>query len=295
MSEIATVGERGDLAISPQQTDWTPAQSAALVHIGVDKASEGDLKVFFHVCQRTGLDPFVKQIYMIGRESSERQPDGSWQKVVKQTIQTGIDGFRLIGRRAADRAGHSVSVGAAQWMHKSGEWRDVWTKDWGTPLAARVTITRDGETFTATANYDEYVQTKRDGSPTQMWAQRGAGQLAKCAEALAWRMSSPHDMSGIYADEEMGQVDNAPARVKSGGLASVLTTANETAQPAALDTTSDLAKAMFAAMNEAGVTDREQRLDLCRSIIGRPIESSSEMTEDDARAVLDFLSVEAQS
>lgn len=189
------------LAISDEQTAFTSQQVTMLRHIGLEKAGEADLSVFFHQCKRTGLDPFARQIYMIERWSK----DGA-----KFTIQTGIDGFRLIGRRAATGAGESISVAAPQWAHRDGSWRDLWDASWGTPIAARVTIERNGQPFTAVAMFDEYKQTKRDGGLTQMWAQRPAGQIAKCAEALAWRMGFPQDLSGIYSDDEMGQADNRP-------------------------------------------------------------------------------------
>ena len=213
-TELATYDHTGSgLVLSAEQDAWNQKQLAALTHIGVENASEGDLAVFMHVCQRSGLDPFARQIYMIGRKGSELV-DGEWRDVVKQTIQTGIDGFRLIGRRAADRAKHSLSVGAVEWAHEDGSWRPVWRKVWGYPVAARVTIMRDGEPFTATALFDEYAQTKRNGDLTAMWAQRPAGQLGKCAEALAWRQAFPQDLSGIYTDDEMGQADNAHDRVR---------------------------------------------------------------------------------
>ena len=58
--------------------------------------------------------------------------------------------------------------------------------------------------------------------------------------------------------------------------------------PKPLDVRGKLAKAMFAALNEAGVPDNE-RLTLTSKVIGREITSSKEMTEDDARKVLNHL------
>ena len=84
------------LAIRPGQVMWTDKQRAALAVLGIKDASNADRAVFMHYCQRTGLDPFSRQIYMIGR--SEKQPDGTWRK--KWTIQTGIDGFRVNRARA---------------------------------------------------------------------------------------------------------------------------------------------------------------------------------------------------
>jgi hypothetical protein len=48
-------------------------------------------------------------------------------------------------------------------------------------------------------------------------------------------------------------------------------------------------------MNEAGISDRQDRLDYVTSVVGRRVESSSEMTEDDARQVLDALAALADS
>lgn len=52
-----------------------------------------------------------------------------------------------------------------------------------------------------------------------------------------------------------------------------------------LDTKGPLAKAMFAALNKAGIPE-EERLEQTGLIIGRAITSSKEMTPDDARTVL---------
>lgn len=190
------------LTLASDQDWWSDKQLAALRQLGVDRASNGDLAVFMHVAQRTGLDPFARQIYLIERQG-------------KQTIQTGIDGFRLVARRAVDRAGESLSIGASEWCGEDGAWRDVWLSS-DPPAAARVVVRRAGQEFPGTALYREYVQTKRDGALTAMWAARPAGQLAKCAEALALRKAFPLDLAGIYSDDEMGQADSRRERKPSG-------------------------------------------------------------------------------
>lgn len=289
------------LALSADQDYWNDKQLAALRHMGVENAHGGDLAVFHHVCQRTGLDPFARQIHMIGR-NSKNQRTNEWE--TKYTIQTGIDGFRLIGRRAADRAHETISVEAPQWAHEDGSWRDVWMPKWGLPIAARVLLRRNGEPFTAVALFDEYKQTKRDGGLTSMWAQRPAGQLAKCAEALAWRMAFPQDLSGIYADEEMGQADRperheVPAVGGSAAdrMGAVLGTVvppdepdSEPVDESAPDSvTSSQIKKLGASMRDAGLTDRSAALAYVAKIIGREVGSRNELTKDEASRVIDAL------
>lgn len=196
------------LTITDEQDGWNNAQMAALQQLGVQGASNADLAVFLHQCQRTGLDPFSKQIYMINRRSKE---NGAW--TVKQTIQVGIDGFRLIARRAADRLHETFSEPETLWCGEDGIWRDVWTAP-TPPAAAKVTIRRGEGTFTGVALYKEYVGTRYDKAagqqvPNSMWQTKPVTMIAKCAEALALRKAFPQDLSGLYTPDEMQQADNA--------------------------------------------------------------------------------------
>ena len=186
------------LAINDQQTFWNDNQRAALHQLGVDQASDADLGVFFHQCQRTGLDPFARQIYMISRKDRGQ---------IKYTIQTGIDGFRLIARRATDASRGTLGYDDTLWCDQNGQWTDVWLRR-EPPAAAKVTVIRNGERFPAVALFTEYAGYKYDGGLTKMWADKGALMLAKCAEALALRKAFPQDLSGLYTSDEMQQADN---------------------------------------------------------------------------------------
>lgn len=185
------------LAIQPGQASFTQTQVAALRQLGLDKAGDADLAVFFHTCVRTGLDPFRKQIYMIGRWDSRAQRE-------RYTIQTGIDGYRVIANRTG------VYVGSDEtWVNNSA----------GRPISATVTVRKLVAgvpfDFAATAHWDEYVQTTKDGKPAGLWAKMPHRMLAKCAEALALRKAFPEDLAGIYTDEEMSQADRAPVAASS--------------------------------------------------------------------------------
>ena len=156
-------------------------------------ASDDELKLFVMQAQRMQLDPFAKQIHMVKRRAKEGD---RW--VDRMAIQVGIDGYRLVADRTEryapgreptftyDDKGRVFSATAYVKKFVRGEWHEV----------------------AATAHYDEYAQTKADGSPTQMWANKPHIMLAKCAESLALRRAFPAELSGVYTDEEMGQADN---------------------------------------------------------------------------------------
>jgi len=202
------IAARSELAIEPTQTRWSTQQVAALKQLGVDGAVEGDLSVFFHVCNRTGLDPFARQIYMIGRNSQNPRTK-QWE--TKYTIQTGIDGFRLIARRASDRARTTLGYEDTVWCGDDGKWADVWLSP-KPPRAAKLAVIRDGQRYPAVALMSEYIGTDKQGNPTHMWQTKGALMLAKCAEALALRRAFPQDLSGLYTADEMQQSNNVPQR-----------------------------------------------------------------------------------
>ena len=180
------------LAIHDDQAFWTDQQLAALRQLGVDANSQGDLAVFFHQAQRSGLDPFKREIYMITRKG-------------KPTIQTGIDGFYKIADRVSRKTGGTWGISETLWCGQDGQWADVWLQA-GPPAAAKVTLERNGARFTVVALTSEYQ------AQGPMWQKMPARMIAKCAEALAIRKAFPEDLSGLYTSEEMAQADSpAPA------------------------------------------------------------------------------------
>lgn len=213
---------RSALPTTSNREDWTEEEAAAIEAAGLvftypDYHERRGEKVlapraivakFLHTCERTGLDPLARQIYCIPRLG---------RGGIEWGIQTAIDGFRVVAERSRKYAGQD----AAEWLCADGSWVDGWVRELhgerneqgqlipGThPLAARVRVYRHDwnpdKPAVGFASWDEYVQLKTNGDVTAMWASRGVGQLAKCAEALALRKGFPQDLSGIYTDDEMG-------------------------------------------------------------------------------------------
>jgi phage recombination protein Bet len=145
-------------------------------------ASDDELQLFIHACNHTQLDPFMRQIYAVKRNNI-------------MTIQTGIDGYRLI----AERTGRYMPGKESTFIY--GEKGELFS---ATAYVKKMDSKGDWHEIAATAHFIEY------NARNQMWAKMPCCMLSKCAEALCLRKSFPADLSGLYTKEEMEQADEEP-------------------------------------------------------------------------------------
>lgn len=164
---------------SIQKIDFSQEQIDLVRKQVAPQANDNELKLFLYQCQRTGLDPLVRQIYCIHRGG-------------KMTIQTSIDGFRVVAERSGVYAGQD---------------EPVFTEENGKIISCKVTVYKfsaNGTRYPAAvgvAYWDEYAQ------QSPMWTKMRHTMISKCAEALALRKAFPQDLSGLYTTEEMNQAD----------------------------------------------------------------------------------------
>lgn len=188
--------------INKPELSFTPEQTQLIKNVMAVGATDDELKLFLYQAKRTGLDPLNRQIYFIQRRVWDKEKK-AWS--TKPTIQTSIDGFRVIAERSGNYAGQSAPE------FEEGE---------KYPKKCTIKVYRfspNGDRYEASvgvAYWDEYVQMideYSNGHKTgnrivgSMWSKMPHTMIAKVAEALALRKAFPQDLSGLYAGEEMEQ------------------------------------------------------------------------------------------
>src|SRR5690606_25166330 len=148
--------------------------------------------------KRAGIDPLLKQIYAVfrnTRDGYDAKGNAKWRK--QMVIQMGIDGFRAIASKQGD-----YMPGDEEFAYDSN----------GMLVSATVYVYKllpNGQPhkFSKTAYWEEYVQLQENKNtgkrePTQFWKQYPRVMLAKCAEAAALRKGWPHVFGKIYEPGE---------------------------------------------------------------------------------------------
>jgi len=164
---------------------FNPDQASLIKNYLCKGINDEELKLFHAVCKKTGLDPFMKQIYAVKRKGKDGE---------QMTIQTSIDGYRLI----AERTGRYCPGRESTYTYEDGK------VVCATSYVKKQTADGTWHEVAASAYYSEYAPAYTNN----FWSSKPHIMLAKCAESLALRKAFPNELSGLYSDDEMQQASN---------------------------------------------------------------------------------------
>lgn len=214
----------GTTAVSPWQSmDWTPERKALLQkQLCPPTATALEFEYYFDWCRQTGLNPFVKQCYLIERWDTVSNTKRHEPMVAEAGFAARADalpdfrGMKSGVVYAGDIFGIDEEAGKV--VH---EW-DLATraKAGNKVLGAWAQGFRDGRVCEITwLTLETRIQMKKataqgPAAPTIFWARDSPGQIRKCARADQYRRLYPNIFAGWYepaeAREEEMEVNPAP-------------------------------------------------------------------------------------
>lgn len=179
--------EHGEVKLSPEIV------KKYLVSGKADKVTDQELVMFIQLCKYQGLNPFLREAYLIKFGDTPA------------TFVTGKDTFVKRAAKCELCAGYEAGViaqkkdGSIEQRKGSlllngetlvGGWAKVFRKDWQVPLEITVSI-------------DEYKRVNAEGKTTKNWNDMPATMIRKVALVQALREAMPEKFTGLYSPEEM--------------------------------------------------------------------------------------------
>nr|DAP05139.1 MAG TPA: RecT protein [Caudoviricetes sp.] len=164
---------------------------------GNGAVTDQEVNYFVHLCRGQGLNPFLKEIYLIKfgqqpatfvvskeaflkRAEANSQYDGAESGIIVMNGNGEI----------IERKGGFFLKGSEQVV---GGWAKVYRKDRKYPSDVQVT-------------FEEYAGRTKDGNLNSNWANRPATMIKKVALVQALREAFPNDLNNLYTEEEQGDI-----------------------------------------------------------------------------------------
>lgn len=166
-----------------------------LVSGDADKVTDQEVLLFAKLCQYQGLNPFLREAYLVKYGNSPAQTITSKSALEKRAARCkGFRGFEagIIIRRPDGTIEQRPGTFYAEDEQLVGGWAKVYVDGYVVPVEA-------------TASLREYSTGKA------LWQSKPATMIRKVAKVCALREAFPDDMQGMYAAEELDDAPEPPA------------------------------------------------------------------------------------
>lgn len=191
---------------------------------GPQGCSDLELEFFFAFCERTGLDPMLKQAYLVARSARVKVTRNG------QTFEEWVEKFEPLASEqgmAAKADGLPDFRGMLDGCVYKG---DVFELDnvaqtvihktnpltRGALIGAWAHVQREGRKVPISYfTFAEKAQYTKEGKLTKFWNQGGPSQLLKCCRAEQWRQGWPNIFGGQFVPEEMREEIDVTERAEA--------------------------------------------------------------------------------
>jgi len=179
--------DQGEVKLSPDIV------KRYLVNGDADKVTDQEVMMFIKLCQYQGLNPFLREAYLIKYGNAPA------------TMVTGKDTFVKRAAKSDKCAGYEAGIivqkqdGSIEQRKGSlvlpnetlvGGWARVYRKDWKVPMEITVSL-------------QEYQRYNNKGELMRNWKEMPATMIRKVALVQALREAIPEEFGGLYSPEEM--------------------------------------------------------------------------------------------
>lgn len=172
---------------------------------GNGDVSDDEIVYFINLCKSQGLNPFIKDCYLIKYGISPAQMVVSKDVFLKRAERNsefdGLDaGIIVINNESGELTYRKGAFYLKDREEVVGGWADVFRKNISHPTHIEVSV-------------EEYVGKTKDGKLNSQWSTKMATMIRKVAITQALRETFPNDFQKMYAAEEMNvdvKLDEAP-------------------------------------------------------------------------------------
>lgn len=173
-----------------------------LVSGNKDSVTLQEVVMFMNLCKYSGLNPWAREAYIIkyGSEPATMVvgQQGYQRRAESNPSYDGIEaGIVTLNSEGAI----TYRTGTLKLPNEEivGGWAEVYRKDRSHSTRMEV-------------SFDEYAGRKKDGSLNAQWGKKPATMIRKVAKVQALREAFPSAFGGMYAAEEVGMEQDAPAQ-----------------------------------------------------------------------------------
>lgn len=208
-----TVAKQSALALAEYTLDGGQVLTADTVRnylvSGSTKPSDQEVLMFIELCKAQGLNPFIRDAYLVKFGSQPAQIIVGKDVFIKRAYENDNFNGMKCGIVVLDKNGNiQEREGALKLPGEElvGGWCEVYLKDRDIPVKSLI-------------SFEEYAQKKNDGTLNSMWSSKGATMIRKVAQSQALREAFPKDLRGLYQQEEMGRTEKLPEKEVKVGYA----------------------------------------------------------------------------